>query len=109
MLRDQRFHARPFSVSLSYINANQNHSQGWFLQTVNEFTEILVFRQQNATFRKGNLQDFIVGDAGPSFRHINDVVTGSPKAGYNARVAALIGKKFHGFTRYPKAICSSAR
>ena len=59
--------------------------------------------------RKGGLQDFIVGDACLLFRHIKDVVTGSPKTGHNARVAALIGKESHGFTRYPKAICSSAR
>ena len=34
---------------------------------------------------------------------------GGPETGHDARVAAFIGKKFHRFTRYPKAICSSAR
>ena len=109
MFRDQCVHPRPFPVSLADVDANQNHSVGELHQTINELPEILVLRQQDASFRKGGLQDFIIRDACLSFRHIGDIVAGSPETGHDARVAALIGKKFHGFTRYPKAICSSAR
>jgi hypothetical protein len=58
---------------------------------------------------KGGLQYFIIGYACQSFRHISDIVTISPEVGDDARIAAFIGKKFHFFTIYPKAICSSAR
>ena len=109
MLRDQRFHARPFFVSIPDVDSNQNHSVCGLFQTINELAEILVLRQQDATFRKGGLQDFIIRDARLSFRYVGDVVAGDPETGHDACVAALIGKKFHEFTRYRKAICSSAR
>jgi hypothetical protein len=109
MFRDQRFQARPFLMSFLDINANQDYSTGRLLQTINEFPEILVLRQQGATFNKGVLQNFVIGDACLSFNHINDIVTISPETGDDAGITALIGKKFHFFTIYPKAISSSAR
>jgi len=109
MFRDQRFQARPFLMSFLDINANQNYSTGGLLQTRNEFREILVLRQQEAAFNKGVLQNFIIRDACLSFKHISDIVTISPEAGDDAGIAALISKKFHFFTIYPKAISSSAR
>jgi len=109
MLSEQSFQARPFSLSFLYVDADQNHPISRLFQTISELPKILVLRQQDASFRKGHLQDLIVGDARLSFRHINDVVTGSPKTGHDPRIATLVGKEFHGFTRYPKAICSSAR
>ena len=109
MFLDQRFQARPFLTSFLDINANQNYSTGRLLQTINEFPEILVLRQQDATVNKGVLQNFIIRDACLSFKHISDIVTISPEAGDDAGIAALIGKKFHFFITYPKAICSSAR
>jgi len=109
MFRDQRFQSRPFLMSFLDINANQDYSTGRLLQTINEFPEILVLRQQDATFNKGVLQNFIIRDACLSFKHISDIVTISPEAGDDAGIAALIGKKFHFFTIYPKAISSSAR
>ena len=42
-------------------------------------------------------------------KHISDIMAISPEAGDDAGIATLIGKKFHVFTIYPKAICSSAR
>lgn len=95
MFRDQRFQSRPFLMSFLDINANQNYSTGRLLQTINEFPEILVLRQQDATFNKGVLQNFIIGYACLSFKHISDIVTISPEAGDDAGIAALIGKKFH--------------
>jgi len=92
MLSDQRFHARPFSVSVQDVDADQNHAIGGFLQTVNELPEILVLRQQDATFAKGGLQDFIIGDACLLFEHVGDIVAGSPETGHDARITALIGK-----------------
>ena len=109
MFLDQRFQARPFLTSFLDINANQNYSTGRLLQTINEFPEILVLRQQDATVNKGVLQNFIIRDACLSFKYISDIVTISPEAGDDAGIAALIGKKFHFFITYPKAICSSAR
>lgn len=96
-------------MSLPDVYADQNHAVGRFFQSVNELSEILVLRQQDAAFTKGSLQDFIIGDACLLFGHIEDIVTGRPETGHDARVTALIGKKFHVSTRYPKAICSSAR
>jgi len=52
IFRDQRFRARPFPMSFLNINTNQNHSAGRLLQPINEFPEILVLRQQDATFHK---------------------------------------------------------
>ena len=96
-------------MSFLDINADQNDSIGRLLQTINEFPEILVLRQQDTTFNKGVLQNFLIRDACLSFKHISDIVTICPEAGDNAGIATLIGKKFHFFTIYPKAICSSAR
>lgn len=96
-------------MSFLDINANQNNSVGGLLQPINEFPEILVLRQQDAAFNKGVLQNFIIRDACLSFKHVSNIVTISPKSGDDPGIAALIGKKFHIFTIYPKAICSSAR
>lgn len=96
-------------MSFPDISANQNYSTGRLIQTINEFPEILVLRQQDATFNKGGLQNFIIRDACLSFKQISDVVTVSPEAGNDAGIAALLGKKSHCFTIYPKAISSSAR
>ncbi len=85
-------------MSFPDINANQNNSTGRFLQTINEFSEILVLRQQDALFNKGVLQNFIIRYACLSFEHIRDIVTICPETGDNSGIATLIGKKFHSST-----------
>jgi hypothetical protein len=65
---------------------------------------VSVLRQQDATFNKGFLQNFIIRDVCLSFKHISDIVTISPEAGDDAGIATLIGKQSHFFTAYPKAI-----
>jgi hypothetical protein len=96
-------------MSFLDINANQNYSIGRLLQAINEFPEILVLRQQDTTFNKGVLQNFLIRDTRLPFQHMSDIVTICPEAGDNPGIATLIGKKIHFFTIYPKAICSSAR
>ncbi len=101
MFGDQRFQSRPFLSSFLDVDANQYYSTSRLLQTINEFSEILILRQQDTIFNKGVLQNFIIGDACLSFKHISDIVTISPEAGDDAGIAALIGKEFHFFTIYP--------
>jgi hypothetical protein len=80
--------------------ADQDHASGGGLPPQAEFTEILVRCDENPSFARRPLQDFLVGAGRLNLRTVRYIVPEASKEGDDLRLDILVGVEFH---RLPSA------
>jgi hypothetical protein len=76
--------------------AEEEDTVGTVATSEDEFSEVLVFRQQDAFFAQGEAEDVWVASAGGEFGDGENLMAGGPEGADDGEVATLIGEEAHG-------------
>jgi hypothetical protein len=75
--------------------SDKNYTACFLHLSVNQLTEILVFRNQDAAASNRSFHDDVVLGPRGHFSDCNDIMIGGTKSPYDGKIAALVGEKAH--------------